>query len=262
LDTLVELYRFRDLLYLMTLRDIRIKYKQSVLGLLWAILMPSVIVLAGVLVKLVLARVSHLPLNLSDITSVCVRSVPWAFLVASIRFGTNSLISNPNLVMKIYFPKLIFPISAILSQLFDLLIASCPMAVLFITLRVPISPGANWLWMPLLVASLVSLAAGLATLLSAASLFFRDVKYLVEVLLTFAIFFTPVFFDVAVFGEWRTLLLLNPVAPLLEGISAAFTGTAGVQPAWYLYAMGLSVAILVGSVVIFRKLEPSFAECI
>ncbi len=106
------------------------------------------------------------------------------------------------------------------------------------------------------------LAAGLAIFLSAAGLFFRDVKYLVEMLLTFAIFFTPVFFDAAMFGEWRSLVLLNPVAPILEGISAAVVGQDALPLVWLLYSTSVSLAILVGSMFFFAKLEPLFAESI
>jgi len=252
--------RYRDLLYMMVWRDIRIKYKQSILGVLWAILMPAMIVLAGVAVKVVLSKVSGKPLAAQDLASVSVRAVPWAFFIASIRFGTNCLVGNANLVTKIYFPKVIFPLSAILSQFVDFLIACCVLAIILVFLGLPLSWGL--LWLPVLIAMLVVLAAGLAIFLSAASLFFRDVKYLVEMFLTFAIFFTPVFFDAAMFGKWKNLLLLNPVAPILEGISAAVTGQGGLQVVWLLYSVLVSLAILSGSVLFFAKVEPLFAECI
>jgi lipopolysaccharide transport system permease protein len=255
-----QVFRYRDLLYMMVWRDIRIKYKQSILGVLWAILMPATIVLAGVVVKFALSKVTGKPLAAQDLASVSVRAVPWAFFVASIRFGTNSLVANPNLVTKVYFPRVIFPLSATLSQFVDFLIACGVLAVILIILGLPLS----WslLWLPVLVALLVVLAAGLAIFLSAAGLFFRDVKYLIEMFLTFAIFFTPVFFDTAMFGEWKNLLLLNPVAPILEGISAAVTGQGSLQLVWLLYSALVSLAILSGSVLFFAKVEPLFAECI
>jgi lipopolysaccharide transport system permease protein len=255
-----EVMKFRGLLYMMVWRDIRIKYKQSILGVLWAILMPATIVLAGVVVKFAMFKVSGKPLAAHDLASVSVRAVPWAFFVASIRFGTNCLIGNANLVTKVYFPKVIFPLSAILSQLVDFLIACGVLAIILIFLGVTLS----WslLWLPVLVALLVVLAAGLAIFLSAAGLFLRDVKYLVEMFLTFAIFFTPVFFDVAMFGEWKNLLLLNPVAPILEGISAAVTGQGGLHLGWLLYSASVALAILGGSLFFFGKLEPLFAESI
>ena len=187
-----------------------------------------------------------------------VRAVPWAFFVASLRFGTNSLIANPNLVTKVYFPKVLFPVSAILTQFVDFLIACGVLALILIYLGVSLS----WslLWLPILVALLVLLATGLAVFLSAAGLFLRDVKYLVEMFLTFAIFFTPVFFDAALFGQWKNLLLLNPVAPILEGVSAAVTGQGALQLGWLLYSASVSLAVLGGSLICFQKLEPLFAK--
>ena len=260
MKTIREVVRFRALLYMMTWRDIRIKYKQSILGVLWAILMPAAIVLAGIVVRIVLAKVSGKPVAGQDLVNVSVRAVPWAFFVSSIRFGTNCLIANPNLVTKVYFPKVIFPLSAVLSQFVDFLIACFVLAVMLVFLGVPL----RWslLWLPVLVGLLVVLAVGLAVFLSAAGLFFRDVKYLVEMFLTFAIFFTPVFFDAALFGEWKSLLLLNPVAPILEGISAAVTGQGGLPFGWLFYSALVSLAILGGSLRFFQKLEPLFAESI
>lgn len=255
-----EVLRFRNLLYMMVWRDIRIKYKQSVLGVLWAILMPATIVLAGVVVKLAMAKVTGKPLAAADLANVSVRAVPWAFFVAAIRFGTNCLVGNANLVTKVYFPKVIFPFSAILSQFVDFLIACGVLTIVLSFVGIPLSWGL--LWLPVLVAMLVVLAAGLAVFLSAAGLFLRDVKYLVEMFLTFAIFFTPVLFDAAIFGEWQNLLLLNPVAPILEGISAAVTGQYALQPVWLLYSALVTSAIFVGSLVFFDRMEPLFAECI
>src|SRR5580704_2772502 len=108
-----EILRYRDLLYMLAWRDIRIRYKQTVMGLLWAILMPGAIIVAGVVVRLAMAKSAGKPLSMQDLTPVFVKSVVWAFFVASIRTGTNCLISNSNLVTRIYFPKLIFPLSTV-----------------------------------------------------------------------------------------------------------------------------------------------------
>src|SRR4051812_10725463 len=110
MNSLAELVARRDLLYMMTWREIRIKYKQSVMGMLWAVLMPTVIVLAGVVVRYGFQLLSGKPLALEDVASVSVRAVPWAFFVSSLRFATNSLISNSTLVTKIYLPREIFPL--------------------------------------------------------------------------------------------------------------------------------------------------------
>jgi lipopolysaccharide transport system permease protein len=255
-----EVMRFRSLLYMMVWRDIRVKYKQTVLGILWAIVMPATIVTAGLVVKFAAFKVAGKHMSGQDLASVAVRSVPWAFFVAAIRYGTACLVGNANLVTKVYFPKVIFPFSAVVSQFVDFLIACGVLAVILLFLHVPI--GWGLLWLPVLVALLVMLAVGSAVFLSAAALFLRDVRYLVEMILTFAIFFTPVFFDVSMFGDWKSVLLLNPVAPILEGISAAVTGHGNIDPAWLVYSGVVSSTLLTGSLVFFEKMEPMFAESI
>jgi ABC-type polysaccharide/polyol phosphate export permease len=260
LDLLRILSRRRDLLFMLTLRDIKVKYKQSIMGVLWAILMPLVITAAGVVVKVGLARVSGRPVRVEEIVGVSVKALPWAFFVSSIRFSTSCLASNATLVTKIAFPRAVFPLSAVASQLFDLAIASSLLVVVLgFAPGVHVTPAV--LWAPLLLVLLVVQVSGLALLLSAANLFFRDVKYIVEVVLTFAIFFTPVFYDSALFGRWGQLLLLNPIAPILEGLSASVAGR-GPAPGWTLYSAGWALALLVVAPAWFRRLEPKFAESV
>jgi ABC-type polysaccharide/polyol phosphate export permease len=259
-DWLREIVRYRDLLYMLTWRDIRVRYKQSVMGLLWAILMPAAIVVSGVVVRVAMARVANQTLSMRDLTPVFVKSVAWAFFVSSVRQGTNSLISNSSLVTRIYFPRLVVPLSAVLANLFDFVVASCVLTVILACVGVPIS--VNLLWVPPIVALLILLTAGLAIFLSAAGLFFRDVKYLVEIFVMFAIFVTPVFFSASILGRWEWVLLLNPVAPLLEGMSDAVVLGQMPNLAWLGYSMVAAVGIFGGAVAIFRRLEAIFAECI
>lgn len=256
--TLGEVFARRDLLYLLAWREIRLKYKQSVMGMLWAVLMPTVIVSAGVVVRYGMSVVSGTPIQMADIASVSVRSVPWAFFVASLRFSTSSLISNANLLTKIYLPREIFPMASILSQLMDFAVASAVLVLGLAVLRVGVS--VELLWVPVFVVILVAFAAGLGIGLSAASLFFRDVKYIVEIVLTFAIFFTPVFYEASLFGKWERWLLLNPVAPILEGLSAAIVARRSPDPGWTAYSAVVALLTLAGALVMFRRLEPYFAE--
>lgn len=256
----VELIRRRDLLYTVTWREIKIKYKQSVMGFLWAILMPIVIVAAGLTVRVVFAKLSGNALKLDDIVLVTVKSVPWAFFVSSIRFASSSLIANANLVTKIYMPREIFPIASVLSQLLDFAVATAVLIVILVIAGVPARPGL--VWVPVLLVLLILMTTALGLFLSAAALFFRDVKYIVEVILTFAIFFTPVFYEVSLFGKWSGILLLNPVAPLLEGLGAAVAGHPMPAPGWVAYSAGVAVVGCFASVAFFKKLEPFFAESV
>ena len=179
-EELQELYKYRELLYMIAYRDVKVRYKQSIMGFMWAILMPIVIVVAGVVVRYAYAFASHVPLRTTDIASVAVKSLPWAFLVSSVRFGCNSLIgANNNLVTKIYFPREIFPLAAVIASLFDFFVASG--ALLIFLLMVKVGWSYYLIWVPLLLLNMVILASGIAMIVSAASLFFRDVKYIVEV---------------------------------------------------------------------------------
>jgi ABC-type polysaccharide/polyol phosphate export permease len=259
-DSIRELFYRRDLLYMITWRDITVKYKQSVMGMLWAVLMPSVIVCAGLIIRYAFATVSGKSLVLSDLTSVAIKAAPWAFFVAALRFGTNSLVANTNLVTKIYMPRLVFPLAAVFSQLFDLLVAGVVISLFLLMTGVGVS--VHILWLPFLIAALVVLAAALAIVFSAASLFFRDVKYIVEVLLSFAIFFTPVFYEASLFGRWEPVLLTNPVSPLLEGIAATVILHRGPSLFWLSYSFVVTSVLFTAALLIFRKLEPFFAESI
>ena len=233
-----------DLLFVMTARDIKLKYKQSVMGLMWAILMPAIIVGAGMLIRVAMAKMSG-RLFPPDPRVRLRQALPWAFFVGALRFATNSLTSNASLVTKINCPRIAFPASAVLSALFDLVVAVPPLVAILLWSGVPF--GAALLWVPLLLALLVLLVSGLGFAFAAMNLFYRDVKYIVEVILTFAIFFTPVLYEADILGEWRFWVLLNPVAPLLEGLRAAVVLNEAPQLGWLLYSGVSSVLVfLVG----------------
>src|SRR5215510_12014566 len=253
-----QLRRHRDLLYMLSRRDITVKYKQSIMGFLWAILMPLLITSAGVVVKIAMAQMSGKAVVFTDVLPVAIKAAPWAFFVASLRFSTQSLSGNYILVTKIAFPRAVFPLSSVASQLFDFAIASA--VIIIVVLLSPISATWQLLWVPVLLGLLVAQVVGLALLLSAANLFFCDVKYLVEVVLTFAIFFTPVFYSAAQFGDRGKLLLLNPVAPLLEGLDAVIVQGQAPDPFWTAYAAGWALVLLLVTPAIFLRLEPKFAE--
>src|SRR5215471_713167 len=133
---LQELSKYRELLYMIAYRDIKVRYKQSVMGVLWAVLMPMLIVTAGIVVRYAYALAAHTSLKTADIAGVAVKSLPWAFLVSSIRLSCNSLISgNQNLVTKIYFPREILPLAAVMSSLFDFLVASISVVIFLVAVQ-------------------------------------------------------------------------------------------------------------------------------
>ncbi len=255
-----ELWKFRELLYMITYRDIKVRYKQSIMGFMWAVLMPVLIVMSGIVVRFAYALAAHSQLGTADVASVAVKSLPWAFMVSSIRFACLSLINNKELVTKIYFPKEIFPVAAVMASLFDLLVASGALVIFLIIIR--IGGGPNLIWVPVLLLTMILLAAGIGMIVSAASLFFRDVKYIVEVFLTFGIFFTPVFYEVSMFGNKGKWLLLNPVSPILDGFSACIARHQSPNLPWLAYSFGFALVSILGGYAFFKHLEPAFAESI
>jgi len=258
MNNLQTLLRYRELAYLFTWREIRIRYKQSVMGLLWAVFMPALIVCAGALVRIVASRFSGRPLASQDIASVIVRAVIWAFFVSSIRFGTSSLTLNSSLVTKIAFPKELFPIAAVMSSLFDFAVAAVVVAICLPVLGVSFHIQALWS-LPLLLVTVLQVL-GLTLILSAANLFFRDVKYLVEIFLTYAIFFTPVLYPASMAGQWRSLLYINPISPLLEAISDSIVEGSIPDVLWVAYSVITSLFLLATGYWLFKQLEASFAE--
>jgi ABC-type polysaccharide/polyol phosphate export permease len=139
-------------------------------------------------------------------------------------------------------------------------VASGALVILLVVTRIGWS--AYLLWIPVLLLTMVALATGISMLVSAASLFFRDVRYIVEVVLTFGIFFTPVFFDVRMFGDKGKWLMLNPVAPILDGFSACIVRQQSPQLAWFAYSVGFVTVAFWGGYLFFKHLEPAFAESI
>jgi ABC-type polysaccharide/polyol phosphate export permease len=232
-EMLGELWHCRDLLWQMTLRDLRVRYKQALIGAGWALLMPTLIVLAGFVVKYAMAQVAGLPLETRTLAVVVLKALPWGLFVGAVGFATTSLTSNLNLVTKIYFPREVFPLACVLTQLVDTSLASVAAGLLLLALGAGVlSPALLWI-LPLTLLA-VALTAGACLFLSCANLFFRDVKYLVQVFLTFGIFFTPVFFDADNLGPAGCpLVMLNPLAPILEGLRLAVFEGHDLLHVWY-----------------------------
>jgi len=270
-----ELWAHRGLLYELIRRDIRVRYKQTALGFAWAVLMPMLIVMAGATVRYAMAYVGGRHLGVQDVAGIAIKAVPWAFFVGSMSFATVSLVGQANLVTKIYFPREVLPLASTLAQAFD---ASVGIVTLFVAFALlDIHYGVAVLWAPALALVALLLTAGLALFLSCANLFYRDVKYVVQVLLTFGIFFTPVFFEPEMFGPLGArLMMLNPLAPIMEGLRLSVVlghnlvdtlvvpgrhGAVVAWSPWYLvYAAALAVLVFVSGLLVFHRAESKFAE--
>lgn len=253
-----QLVKYRDLLMMLTFRDIKVRYKQAAMGFVWAIFMPIMAVLAGIMVKKAISIVSGKPMDLSGVISISVKVLPWTFFISSLRFAVLSLVGNHNLITKIYFPKEVLPLSSVLACVFDFLIATSALSVLLLITR--IGASIYLILVPILIIFLILFTAGLSLILSSANLFYRDIKYIVEIILMFGIFFTPVFYEATMFGKYRPLLLINPVGSILEAINTAVVLHRMPDVFWLSYAGICSIAIFIFGLMVFRKAEPLFAE--
>ncbi|MEP7065323.1 MAG: ABC transporter permease [Gemmatimonadota bacterium] len=273
-EAATELWRFREMLYQLTLRDVRIRYKQAVIGFGWALLMPALVVLSGCVVRYAMTRRSGALLDLAGIASISVKALPWSFFVGTISFATQSLTGNLQLVSKVYFPRAVLPLAATFGQAFDAAIGAIVLA--FVLPFLGVHASVALLWVPVLALLLFLLTVAASLFLSCANLFFRDVKYIVQVMLTFGIFFTPVFFDPEMMGSrLARLVMLNPLSPLLEGLRLAIVdqhdllvplvaadGVLVWSPAYLAYATLWAIVGLAASAMIFHRSEFVFAEYI
>lgn len=274
-EILTDLRESRDLLFELTRRDVRIRYKQAVMGFGWAVFMPIMIVISGSIVRLVMARLSGGDFERGAVAVMAVKSLPWAFFVGSIGFAVSSLTGNNNLISKIYFPREVLPLAAILAQGFDTGIGAAVLCLVLPFLGVQLHWGI--LWLPVLLVMLLGFTVAAALFLSAANLFFRDVKFIVQVVLMFGIFFTPVFFEPAMLGPTGAkVIMMNPLAPIVEGLRLSIidghnllTPLVSVEAGqsvlawspWYLLSgVVWAVAGLVLSAILFHRAEYRFAE--
>jgi len=274
-DRAHDVWSRRELLYEFALRDVRIRYRQAALGVLWALLMPGLTVLASIVLRLVASH-GAMDVAVGDraaIAGVAVKAVAWAFFSGAVSLATGSLAANASLLGRVYFPREILPLASVSAQSTDLLAGSVTALLMVLALGAGVL-GAQLVWVPLLVVLLVALTAALSSVLACANLFFRDVRYIVQVLLTFGMFFTPVFFDAGQIGSRAgRIMMLNPVAPLLEGLRLVVvnghnllqplslaSGVVVWQP-WYLaYSATWAVASVIGATLLYSRLELAFAE--
>jgi len=270
-----ELWDSRELLVQFVQRDLTVRYAQAVMGFAWALLMPVLIVGAGLVFRVVLSTLSGGPLGGADIASLAVKSLPWAFFSGGLSIATQSVITNSNLIGKIYFPREALPIATVIAQCTDLaiglavLLAVVPFLGMHFTL--------NALFAPLLLALLVIFTAGCALLLSCANLFYRDVKYIVQVILSFGVFATPVFFEPQMLGpKGARIMLALPLSPFIQGLDIALVrghsllntltlasrkGDVVVWSPWLLaYAIGWSMLVFGSGLLVFRRQSGRFAE--
>jgi lipopolysaccharide transport system permease protein len=258
-DHLGDLYGARELLWMWTLREIRIRYKQSALGVAWAILQPVALTLVFTVIFSYLARVPSdgAPYPIFAYTAL----LPWTLLSTSIGFAVPSLINNTNLVTKIYFPKEILPLGAIGAALLDFLVATLVFVGLMILYEIPLN--LHLLWLPLLIVIQIALIAGVSLVAAAINVFYRDVRFLVPLSLQIWMYASPIIYPVSLVPEKvRALYMLNPMAGLINSYRRVVLDGMDPVLSELLLAAAVSIAICAFGYGYFKKVEPEFADII
>jgi len=251
-----EQFQYRELLFQMTKRDLMLRYKQSVMGFGWAIFMPLI---NTVVFTLILNRAvpidTGMPYPLFAFTGLLV----WNFFASSLKFAVNSMTTNVSLVTKVYFPREIFPFSAVIVCLVDFAVASIVLVVLMLWYRVV--PTWQILWLPLVVLIHIAFTTGVALLLSMSNLFYRDVKYLFEIVVTVWMFATSVLYPVdQIGGTIGTIMRLNPMTPIVDAYrDVLIRGRMPFTPE-LLTAAAFSLLTLSLAWLYFHRAEFQFAE--
>lgn len=258
-----ELFMYRDLFSLMVKRDVQVLYRQTVLGLTWAVLRPFISMILFTFIFGKVAKVSSdgLPYPLFSYTAL----VPWTYFSTVVLASTMSLVSNSAMLSKVYFPRLVFPLTPAASKFVDFGIAFLFIPVFMFYYRVP--PTANVVFLPLLVVIMALSSAGLGMLMSALAVQYRDINYASQFLMQILMYAAPVVWSTSAltdrFGETARLLYgLYPMVGVIEGFRAALLGT-GPMP-WDLILMGSisTIIIFVAGAYYFRQMEARFADVV
>lgn len=251
-----EQFEYRELLMRMTARDLLLRYKQTAMGFGWAIFMPLV---NTAVFSVIFTRVAPIDPGMPYPLFAFCGLLTWNFFASAQRFAVVSLTSNSNLVTKVYCPREIFPFSAIVVSLVDFAVASTVLIAMMAYYRV--APSWTWTLLPVVLAVHVAFAAGVGLMLAMANLFYRDVKYLFEIVLTVWMFATSVVYPIdRVGGRLATLLMLNPMTPIIDAYRTVLFHGAVPALAPFLWAAVVSLATLSIGWVIFHRAEFRFAE--
>lgn len=258
-----RLWQYRELLYFLVWRDVKVRYKQTALGVLWIILQPVVSMVVFNLLFGVLLKVpsGDVPYTIFAYTAL----LPWNYFAGSLSRASSSLIGNANLITKVYFPRLVIPISGVLSGLVDFAVAFVVLALLM--LYYGLRPTAGVIWLPFFMLLALSTALGFGLWLSALNVRYRDVNYLVPFLVQIWMYLTPVIYGSNLIPEqYRFLLALNPMTGVVEGFRWALLGGeiggGGVPAGLYTISILITVLVLISGAIFFRNTERTFADVI
>lgn len=252
-----ELYRYRDLLYFLTFRSIRVMYAQSAIGIGWAILQPlcSMIVFTIVFGLFAGIKSDDVPYAIFSFTAL----VPWTYFQNALLEASNSLVNQAQMITKVYFPRVVLPLAAVFAKLIDFCIALVMLAILMAWFRVV--PTGNIIFLPLLVLVMIMAAAGLGMWLTALAIHYRDVKHALNFLSQLIMYASPVVYSASIVpARWQPLYAVNPMVGVIEGFRAAILGTRPMPWDWIAIGSTTAALLMVSGLLFFRRQERIFAD--
>ncbi|HEY2124436.1 MAG TPA: ABC transporter permease [Chthoniobacterales bacterium] len=255
-----DLFRYRELFYFLAWRDVLVRYKQTVIGILWAVLRP---LLTMIVFTVVFSRIAKLPAEgVPYPVMVFAAMLPWQLFATSLSEGSSSLISNANLISKVYFPRLIVPASAVIVSFVDFAVSMVLLGALMIFYKV--WPGVSLLGLPLFTLLALLASAGAGTWLAALNVKYRDFRYVVPFIAQFGLYISPVGFSSSIVPDkWRLLYALNPMVGVIDGFRWSISPGQTPFPTQSLALSLLTVAFLLATGIwYFRKTERTFADII
>jgi lipopolysaccharide transport system permease protein len=254
-----ELWEYHELLYFLVWRDVKVRYKQTVLGAAWAIIQPfaTMVVFSVVFGHLARLPSDGVPYPIFAYTAL----VPWTYFANAATLASNSLVQHERLITKVYFPRLIIPLAAVLSGLVDLALALVVLVGMMLFYGITPTP-AVWA-LPLFVLLAVAAALAVGLWLSALNVLYRDVRHVVPFLIQLWLFATPVAYSSAMVPErWRAVYGLNPMTGVVDGFRWALLGTGGPPALSVAVSAIATLALLLAGTVRFRRMEQTFADVI
>ena len=254
---LKELWQYRELAYFLAWRDVKVRYKQTLIGVAWVLLQPLAMMAVFWLVFGTIAQLpsNHVPYPLY----ILVALVPWQFFSRVISESTNSLITDQRLITRVYFPRLVVPIATALTAFVDFSLAMCLVVVLMIWFG--IIPGAAFFFLPAVVALMLAAALGVGFWLSALNVEYRDVMHAIPFLVQFWFFATPVLYAASLLPEpWNIIFSLNPMTAVVEGFRWCLLGLEGSFPLVSTLSGIVAIALFVSGMIWFRRREHVFVD--
>jgi lipopolysaccharide transport system permease protein len=254
-----EMWHYRELIYFLTWRDIKVRYKQAVLGIAWAVLQPlltTVIftIIFGILLK---TPSQEIPYPLFTMTAL----LPWQLFATALQRSSISLVGNANLITKIYFPRLAIPFSSVMASLVDFCVSF--VVLLGVMVYYHYWPGWNILWLPLIVLLALLTALSVGLWLSALNVQYRDIQHMVPFIIQVWMYASPIVYsiDIVPNGIWRWLYGLNPMVGVIQGFRWALLG--GDPPdITMVFSIGMVLVLLISGLFYFRRMEKTFADIV